>query len=425
MSRRVVDNELSTHELTMNISRSLAWPIPLGVCRLLVFVCWFLVVSGQAHAQYQRSAWMWSNASHPFGAVNILGNEAKEDELIAYFGAWNFDRVYTSVGNLPLTDPATVARWNSTLSDYDIGPQMLLGENTWIFPGTRPNLLSLLQTRFINFNNSRSDPRERFAGLHLDIEPHGLPAWQNGTGNKKEMLFQLRDTYADVRALLDNQGNADVPIYADLPVWFDTSVDIGWTNTAERDQWFNDIADSLAGISLMAFERSSLGSIVSGVDWEVQNFQGEVRVGLNASEIGPGKTFANYVAFNNMANSIAAHYGDKIGGIDYQPLYTFVDAAPTPEFNADFDGDGDVDGRDFLTWQRNSGLESGATLSQGDANGSGSVNLFDLHIWQQQYGTTGLSLVSVPEPNGLMLAILGLLAMRFHRAGVAPTPSRL
>lgn len=396
----------------MNVAPSIVHLILRPTHRVLLFATCVLVAVNQSQAQHQRSAWMWSSPSHPYGAVNILGNESKESELISYFGAWNFDRVYTSVGNLPTTSPGVVANWNSTLVDYGIEPQMLLGENTWIFPGTRPNLLALLQNQFINFNNSRSDPRERFAGLHLDIEPHGLPAWQNGTGNKKEMLFQLRDTYADVRALLDNNGNADVPIYADLPVWFDTSTDIGWTNAAERDQWFDDIADSLAGISLMAFERNSLNSIISGVNWEVQNFQGEVRIGLNASEIGPGSTFANYTVFDNMANSIANHYGDVIGGIDYQPLYTFVDRAPTPTFDADFDGDGSVNGRDFLIWQRNHALESGALPNQGDANGSGSVNVFDLQIWQQQYGQASLAAVAVPEPQSLALALFGFLIMR-------------
>lgn len=376
-----------------------------------ILVCCSVLACGEAIAQPQRAAWMWSNPSHPFGAASVIGNEAKENEIISYFGAWNFGRVYTSVGNLPLSNPATVARWNSTLSSYGVGSQMLLGENTWIFPGVRPNLLSLLQSQFVNFNNSRTNAAERFAGLHLDIEPQGLPGWQNGTQDKKELLYLLRDTYADVRALLDDNGMAGIPIYADLPVWFDSSDAIGWTNGAERDQWFGDIGDSLAGISLMAFERNSLNSIVSGVDWEVQNFNGEVRVGLNASEIGPGSTFASYAAYESMANAIANHYSDAIGGIDYQPFYGFAERAPTPTFDADFDGNGVVDGGDFLAWQRGYGLASGATPAEGDANGSGSVNQFDLQVWRSQFGATGSSAAIVPELSPLTLALVGTLGL--------------
>jgi hypothetical protein len=60
---------------------------------------------------------------------------------------------------------------------------------------------------------------------------------------------------------------------------------------------------------------------------------------------------------------------------------------PAPVYeNADFDNDGDVDGRDFLAWQRGFGISGSATRSQGDANDDGNVDFEDLTIWQAQYG---------------------------------------
>ena len=58
----------------------------------------------------------------------------------------------------------------------------------------------------------------------------------------------------------------------------------------------------------------------------------------------------------------------------------------TSEDSADFDGNGLVDGRDFLIWQR--GFGTGTSLSQGDANNDGSVNAADLAIWQDRYKCT-------------------------------------
>ena len=74
--------------------------------------------------------------------------------------------------------------------------------------------------------------------------------------------------------------------------------------------------------------------------------------------------------------------------------------------NANFDGDADVDGADFLTWQR--GFGTGTTLAQGDANASGSVDGADLAIWQSQHGATGLlsGVQSVPEPSSALLLVL-------------------
>jgi len=53
---------------------------------------------------------------------------------------------------------------------------------------------------------------------------------------------------------------------------------------------------------------------------------------------------------------------------------------------ADFDADGDVDGADFLTWQRGVGLPS-VGFSEGDANLDGQVDALDLAFWS---GTIGL-----------------------------------
>ena len=57
----------------------------------------------------------------------------------------------------------------------------------------------------------------------------------------------------------------------------------------------------------------------------------------------------------------------------------------------DFDEDGDVDGRDFLKWQRG---ESPMSLSAGDLND-----------WQTNYGMSGglAAVGAVPEPSSFVL----------------------
>lgn len=51
---------------------------------------------------------------------------------------------------------------------------------------------------------------------------------------------------------------------------------------------------------------------------------------------------------------------------------------------ADFNRDKDVDGEDFLAWQR--GVDLGTTRAEGDADGSGEVDGTDLALWQSEYG---------------------------------------
>ncbi len=86
--------------------------------------------------------------------------------------------------------------------------------------------------------------------------------------------------------------------------------------------------------------------------------------------------------------------------------------------NADFDSDGDIDGSDFLIWQRGTGAAGG--LAQGDANGDGVVNGADLTIWQGQFGNTSsaANVATVPEPVSavlLGLALIGFATMPLRR----------
>ncbi|MGI9427480.1 MAG: endonuclease [Bythopirellula sp.] len=79
-------------------------------------------------------------------------------------------------------------------------------------------------------------------------------------------------------------------------------------------------------------------------------------------------------------------------------------AAPVID-NPDFDGDGFVDGNDFLIWQR--GFGTGTMLSEGDANHDGLVNEEDLAVWEQHYGQQSIgSIATIPEPtSGMMFGL--------------------
>ena len=94
----------------------------------------------------------------------------------------------------------------------------------------------------------------------------------------------------------------------------------------------------------------------------------------------------------------------------------FVTEPPAP----DFDEDGNVDGNDFLSWQRGFGTVGNAVHADGDANIDGDVNSADLTIWQNQFGNGSVAVAvsstaaAVPEPSsiGLLGIALGAVALR-------------
>ena len=99
--------------------------------------------------------------------------------------------------------------------------------------------------------------------------------------------------------------------------------------------------------------------------------------------------------------------------------------------SSDHDLDDDVDGRDFLIWQRN----FGQTGQNGDANSDYQVDDLDLVTWQSQYGSIALTaqLVVVPEPpvgvvlSGLLLLVWGFAMPRKRHwlAKLSLSPNRL
>jgi hypothetical protein len=81
--------------------------------------------------------------------------------------------------------------------------------------------------------------------------------------------------------------------------------------------------------------------------------------------------------------------------------------------NANFDGIGPVDGKDFLIWQRGLGLTGQTTNANGDANHNGTVGAEDLGIWKTQFGTTPVvsAAGAVPEPASAALVLIAGAAL--------------
>ena len=210
-----------------------------------------------------RGVWFWNSSSSPHGAANIVGDVSKEIQTVNFMTSHSIKRIYGSYKNRTITEPAVIAAWNTRLSQAGISSQFLFAEPTWVEVDNRPNLLTKITDRVVNFNKAIGRlESEKFDAVHLDIEPQQLAAWDAGdTSVKRAYLTLLLDTYTQVRAHLDEAGLTGVGVYADLPVWFDKlpadGGSVGWADAADRDSWFTAIGAPLTGVSMMAFERDT------------------------------------------------------------------------------------------------------------------------------------------------------------------------
>lgn len=92
----------------------------------------------------------------------------------------------------------------------------------------------------------------------------------------------------------------------------------------------------------------------------------------------------------------------------------------TPPASADFDADGDVDGSDFLSWQRGLGTYVVARPGDGDADFDGNVLADDLAAWRAGFGTPNPSTEATLLPPTKVPAS-SLLALAGASTSVSPT----
>jgi subtilisin family serine protease len=152
---------------------------------------------------------------------------------------------------------------------------------------------------------------------------------------------------------------------------------------------------------------STSGGVLQGwVDWNNDgdfNDLGERIITDKFLNAGVNQVFFSVPAGANVAQVYARfRYGENslgfrpigtpfglaaLGEVEDYRLNVAVPALPQVQgLAADADQDGDVDGNDFLNWQRNVGKTTGATQAQGDSNGDDAVNGFDLIEWRHSFG---------------------------------------
>jgi len=162
-------------------------------------------------------------------------------------------------------------------------------------------------------------------------------------------------------------------------------------------------------IEIIARWGNSTGS--APADWHVSNVTNETAAGFDGPadyrqsgephglsdpnqfvETSQGVPYGTYMVNTPGAPNVYIQDGD------YDPVYD----------GEEFVFDGDVDGNDFLAWQRNFGYGNGlyATREHGDGDLNRTVDGGDLALWEANYGTApplSAALANVPEPSAFVL----------------------
>jgi hypothetical protein len=208
-------------------------------------------------------------------------------------------------------------------------------------------------------------------------------------------------------ALLARVDTATLSAYT---VYFDTEFNLGLQVLAGGDDLVDINVDiPFSAVSEVVLEFNVVGNALSAFVWEV-------------GQPKPAEPQITYIDESNLLTSGLVGIGADDEGEDTTAVYRFVAAQDTPfvdidPSNGDFDGDSDVDGEDFLIWQRGLGLTGQPNASTGDADGDGDVDAADLGLWQANFGGAPMvaAIAAVPEPATCSSAAAALLALAVLR----------
>jgi hypothetical protein len=148
----------------------------------------------------------------------------------------------------------------------------------------------------IQFNQS-SEPEARFDGLHLDIEPHGLPEWKEADMvAKAAILTQFVEVHAKVSGRL-KAANAGLIFGTDIVFWLDKVLPDGSPVYAVSYQGVSrDPVQHLLGmvdhVAIMSYRctvegRNGTIALVERTIAHADQTRAEVFVGVKMAKIGP------------------------------------------------------------------------------------------------------------------------------------------
>jgi hypothetical protein len=203
----------------------------------------------------------------------------------------------------------------------------------------------------------------------------------------------------------------------EAPGWEYYGLDPSYDQLTEMDHSGNPLTNGLG------FHRFSATVSLTNVTYTVDLFADGINnvtglPGVDATDVRAAIATTN--GFNDLRFGIPSGSGSSANpllAVDNVSLRLVTITAP-PGDDADFDGDGDVDGRDFLTWQRGFGTPD-ALPADGDADNDFDVDGDDLAVWQLQYGEPIGPLTAttaVPEPASVTLLVaMGIVLMAKRR----------
>ncbi|MDM5278528.1 hypothetical protein QUF95_14080 [Paenibacillus silvae] len=148
-----------------------------------------------------RATWVWDTTQIRNNAQDVLQFAVEN----------NVNTIY-----LQMNRDITIPEYKSFIRlarTHNIAVDIMDGRSAWGLTESRDQIASFMD--WIEAYQAQALSQEKFAGIHLDIEPHVHPQWKT---NQASVITQWQ---GNVNYIVERAAGMNMPVGADLPFWLD------------------------------------------------------------------------------------------------------------------------------------------------------------------------------------------------------------
>ncbi|MFN7958001.1 MAG: hypothetical protein U0P46_06755 [Holophagaceae bacterium] len=254
-----------------------------------------------------KAMWVWEAE-----ALRLLDDRAYETRVVGLLRQHGFSTLFLYADDYRGRNPVLNERGAyrgllARLHRAGFRVEALLGSypmKTWEYVLPERDQAARAMMQHILDYNAAAGPQERFDGVHLDIEPHALDSWNEGTraGLSRMFLARSREWVAMAR-----QAGKGFLVGAAIPFWYDGFA-VAWEGeTRPLNAHLQDLYDYVA---VMDYRNRAEGpdGIIAHAREEIA--QGAARgksvlVGLETGEAQPAKVTFRHQGVAALAREMA------------------------------------------------------------------------------------------------------------------------
>lgn len=148
-----------------------------------------------------RGTWVWDTTQ--------IRNNAQD--ILSFAKANNINTIYLQMNrDIKIPEYKNFIRLARA---QNIAVDIMDGRSAWGLTESREQIASFMD--WIEAYQAQALANEKFAGIHLDIEPHVHPQWKI---NQSSVITQWQ---GNVNYIVDRAARMKMPVAADLPFWLD------------------------------------------------------------------------------------------------------------------------------------------------------------------------------------------------------------